>query len=264
MSAEFGGSICALVITYNEATNIDRTLSKLAWIHRVLVVDSGSDDDTQRIVARYPNAVLVERPFDNFAGQCNFGLKHPALDSDWVLSLDADYVLSDELVAELQKLQPGNEVHGYRARFRYAIFGRVIRSGIYPPVVVLFRKSGAIYRQDGHAHRVVVDGRVDDLAASIFHDDRKPLSRWLEAQRAYARNEADHLARKSAASSGWRDRIRLWIGIAPLAVFVYVYVVRGGVLDGRHGLYYALQRAYAELLLSLELIDRRLRRDAGA
>jgi glycosyltransferase involved in cell wall biosynthesis len=264
MSADFTQTVCALVITYNEAPNIDRTLSKLAWVRRVLVVDSGSSDDTQRIIARFPNAQLVERPFDTFAGQCNFGLAHPSLDSDWVLSLDADYVLSDELVAEIARLRPADDVHGYRAQFRYAIFGHAIRSGIYPSVVVLFRKRSASYRQDGHAHRVVVDGRVDELTAPIFHDDRKPLARWLDSQRAYARNEADHLGASRLAPSGWRDRIRLRVGIAPLAVFVYVYVVRGGFLDGRQGLYYALQRAYAELLLSLELLDRRLRRDVRA
>ena len=262
MPKELPASVTAMVITFNEAPNIGRMLSKLEWVRRVLVVDSGSDDGTQQIVSEHRNTTLVHRRFDTFAEQCNFGLAQASLDSEWVLSLDADYVLSDDLVAELKRLQPPADVVGYRAHFKYSIFGRAIRAGVYPPVVVLFRKQGATYIADGHAHRIVLAGRIEELRGCIYHDDRKPLSRWLDSQRSYARHEAEHLEQSGAAAMRWQDRIRMVIGFTPILMFVYVYVVRGAILEGRHGLYYALQRAYAELLLSLELLDRRLRRAA--
>jgi glycosyltransferase involved in cell wall biosynthesis len=262
MSSDLRECIGVLIITYNEAPNIDRTLSKLQWAHRIVIVDSGSNDGTQRIVGQHRNAHIVHHPFDSFDAQCNFGLGHSMLDSEWVLSLDADYVLSDALVEELGRLRPPADIAGYRARFEYAIFGQTIRGGVYPPVVVLFRKKGARYVADGHAHRVLVDGGVGELSGCIYHDDRKPLSRWLDSQRSYARHEADHIARSSGAMR-WQDRIRTLIGVAPVFMFVYVYLIRGAILDGRQGLYYALQRAYAELLLSIELLDRRLRGGSG-
>jgi glycosyltransferase involved in cell wall biosynthesis len=262
MSAALIDSVTVLILTYNEAANIDRTLAALRRFRRVIVVDSGSDDGTLEIIARHPNAEIVYRAFDNFAEQCNFGLAHPHMDTEWVLSLDADYLLDDDFVEELARLSPRDELGGYRAHFRYCVFGRAIRSGIYPPVVVLFRRQGAHFMQDGHAHRVAVAGFVEDLSGRIHHDDRKPLVRWLRSQMTYAEREADHLENHDRSTLRWQDRIRLIVVIAPLAMFNYVYWARGGFLDGWRGFYYALQRTYAELLLSLALLDRKLRRIA--
>src|SRR5262245_31635858 len=104
------GGTTVMVLTYNEAPNIGRTLEKLTWAHRVLVIDSFSTDETLAIAKRFPNVDVLQRRFDSFAGQCNFGLAH--VDSEWVLSLDADYVLSDELCIELATLEAGQTVNG--------------------------------------------------------------------------------------------------------------------------------------------------------
>src|SRR6516165_5999187 len=104
------GDITPLVITYNEAANIARTLERLIWARRIVVVDSGSTDETLEVVRHYPQTELFHRPFDDFASQCNFGIAQVA--TAWVLSLDADYELSDELVIELQSLRPDPETSG--------------------------------------------------------------------------------------------------------------------------------------------------------
>jgi glycosyltransferase involved in cell wall biosynthesis len=261
MSTNFAESVTALILTHNEAANIGRVLAKLEVLRQVIVIDSGSDDETPGIVARHANAKLVVRPFDNHAAQWNFGLTASGIATEWVLALDADYLLSDALVAELAGLAPGADVAGYRAQFRYCIVGEPIRCGIYPPVVVLYRRSRAHYVQQGHTQRLVVDGRVADLKHPVLHDDRKPLARWLEAQKNYARLDADRLQDVEPGSLRWQDRVRLLIGVAPPLALLHVLLIRGGIRDGRRGLYYALQRAYAELLLSLELLERMLRRD---
>src|SRR2546428_5645948 len=95
--------ITVLILTYNEAPNIRRTLERLRWAHRIVVVDSYSTDETVEIAKGFPNVDLVQRRFDSFARQCNFGLEQ--IRSRWVLSLDADYVLSDELLKEIGTLQ---------------------------------------------------------------------------------------------------------------------------------------------------------------
>jgi glycosyltransferase involved in cell wall biosynthesis len=253
--------ITPLVITYNEAANITRTLDRLVWARRIVVVDSGSTDGTLEIVRSYPQAEVINRPFDDFAGQCNFGLGQ--VRTPWVLSLDADYELSDELVAELHGLRPAAGINGYRARFIYRIYGHALRGTLYPPRTVLYRKDMAHYRNEGHAHRVLVAGKIVPLAGVIFHDDRKPLRCWFASQERYAANEAKHLLAADPNSLRRTDRIRLTAWPAPLGVFIYTLIFKGCVLDGRPGWYYAFQRLLAETMIALEVLDRRHRPTRG-
>jgi glycosyltransferase involved in cell wall biosynthesis len=249
--------ITPLIITYNEGANITRTLKRLAWARRIVVIDSGSTDETAQIVRSYPQAELIYRPFDDFASQCNFGITQVA--TTWVLSLDADYELSEALVSELRELSPGAATCGYRARFTYRIYGHPLRRSLYPPRTVLYRKDKARYRTEGHGHRVTVDGEIASLTAVIYHDDRKSLARWLSSQQRYASQEADYLLAWEPKSLKRIDRIRRAGWSAPLLVFVYTLVFQGCLLDGWPGWYYAFQRLLAETLIALEIADRRLR-----
>ena len=166
-------SITPLILTYNEAPNIARSLGALSWAKDIVIVDSFSDDNTVDIAKSFPHVRIFQRAFDCHRNQWEFGLKETGIATPWVLALDADYVLSDELVAELGGLTPDARTAGYRANFVYCIKGRKLRSGIYPPVTVLYRREAATYVQDGHTQRVAVEGEIEDLKAPIFHDDRK-------------------------------------------------------------------------------------------
>ena len=116
----------------------------------------------------HPNAKIVTRPFDSFAGQCNFGLTQIA--TEWVLSMDADYILTPELIREIAALEPAAEVSGYSVEFRYCIFGYPLRSSVYPARTVLYRRRLAKYCDEGHGHRVVLDGNVQNLSGKIDRD----------------------------------------------------------------------------------------------
>jgi glycosyltransferase involved in cell wall biosynthesis len=251
--------ITPLIITLNEAPNIRRALDKLAWARRIVVIDSGSTDDTLAILRDYPQVDAIAHPFADFASQCNFGLTH--VTSPWVLSLDADYEPSDALVAELRALAPPDEVAGYRARFVYRIHGRALRASLYPPRTVLYRLDRACYRNEGHGHRVTIDGETRELAGVLYHDDRKPLARWVSSQQRYAREEADHLLGSPPATQTRADRLRRLGWPMPLGILFYTLIVKGCLLDGWPGWCYALQRLFAETLIALELLDRRLRRN---
>lgn len=250
--------ITPVILSFNEAPNIGRTLERLVWANRVVVVDSFSDDETGSIVARYLKAEMFQRRFDSHANQWNFAIHETGIDTDWVLALDADYQVPDELVRELEALSLESDVVGYQARFLYCVGGKVLRGAAYPPVTVLFRTKRAQYVQDGHTQRVRTDGKVRRLANPILHDDRKPLSSWLATQARYARLEADKLLSTPFAILGIADRIRRMIVIAPAAMLFYCLFVKGNVLDGRAGLFYALQRTLAEMMLSLYLLERGL------
>ena len=247
--------ITPLIITYNEAPNICRTLDKLLWAKRIVVIDSGSTDATVEMLRGYPQVEIIEHPFADFVSQCNYGLMQVA--SPWVLSLDADYQLSDKLVRELASLAPPDSAVGYQARFVYRINGRPLRGSLYPPRIVLYRRDQAFYRQEGHAHRVVLDGEVLPLNGVIYHDDRKPLARWLTSQQRYAREEAEHLLAAPPGTLRRTDKIRLMGWPAPIGAFFYTLLVKGCLFDGWPGWYYALQRTTAEMLIALEIIEHR-------
>lgn len=253
----FLDQVGVLILTHNEAPNIGRTLNALMWAQRIVVVDSGSTDETLEIIRRYPQAEILHRPFDSFAGQCNFGLTQ--ISNDWVLSLDADYELSQELITEFHHLSPGQYTAGFRASFVYRIYGRPLRGNIYPPRTVLYRKQFAKYCDQGHGHRVAIEGSVERLKGVIYHDDRKLLSSWLTAQQKYAKLEAEHLFAASRASLRRTDRIRLMGWPAPPLVFLFTLLIRGCIFDGWPGWLYVLQRTIAETMIAIEIVDRRLR-----
>jgi hypothetical protein len=245
--------ITPLVLTYNEAPNIDRTLSALGWAMQIVVIDSVSTDDTLAILNCYPSVKLFKRPFDTHATQWNFGLAQ--VQTPWCLSLDADYCVSPELVAELQQLQPSAAVDGYFISFRYCVFGQPLGGTILPPRQALFRCDRAHYIDDGHTQLLQVKGDSASLTSPILHDDRKTLSHWLWAQDRYAQLEAQKLLTTPATKLSRADKIRKTKVLAPLIILVYCLVLKGGLLDGWRGWYYAAQRTLAELLLAIHLIE---------
>ncbi|MGJ0396988.1 MAG: glycosyltransferase family 2 protein [Methylocystis sp.] len=259
----FIDQIGVLILTYNEAPNIGRTLDALNAFSEIVVLDSGSTDGTLAIVAKHGRARVAHRDFDDFASQCNFGLS--LIEAPWALSLDADYELSEELIDELTRLDPGGDVAGYRAGFIYRIYGAPLRGTLYPARAVLYRRDRARYLNRGHGHRVTIDGPVAELRGKIFHDDRKPLMRWLASQQRYARAEADYLLSIAPAGSlRTVDRLRRMGWAAPILVFLYTLIWKRCLFDGWRGWLYVLQRTLAETMIALEIVDRRLQRQEAA
>jgi hypothetical protein len=177
--------------------------------------------------------------------------------SEWVLSLDADYVVPEDFTTILATLGSSDDVQGYRFPFRLCVFGTALRSCLYPPRSVLYRREAAEYQDDGHGHRVAITGAVRRLPFLIDHDDRKPLSRWFQSQLKYAILEAEKLTATSSPE-GLPDRIRCLIWPAVPAVFLYTLLVKRLILDGWPGLFYVLQRTFAEMVLSLILLEKML------
>ena len=104
-----------------------------------------------------------------------------------------------------------------------------------------------------------MSGQIATLSGIIFHDDRKPLKRWLASQQRYASVEAEYLLAADRKTLCRADRVRLAAWPAPIAAFIYTLIFKGCLLDGWRGWYYALQRLFAETLIALEIIDRRMR-----
>ena len=247
--------ITPLVLTYNEEPNIRRCLERLQWASRVVVIDSGSSDRTLALCAAFPNVEVMHRDFDNHTNQWNFALDQSK--TRWVLSLDADYIVSDAFMKEIEGVDAHGPVRVWFGRFRFLSFGQPLRGTLYPPRALYFDRQACRYVPDGHTQILEINSPVGHVHAPIDHDDRKPLSRWFQSQLKYAILEAEKLSATSS-SEGLPDRVRRLIWPAVPAVFFYTLFVKRLILDGWPGLFYVLQRTFAEMVLSLVLLEKKL------
>jgi glycosyltransferase involved in cell wall biosynthesis len=247
--------ITPLILTYNEAPNIGRTLSALTWAQEIVVIDSFSTDETLEILQSYWQVTLWKRRFDTHVQQWNYGIEQ--VRSPWVLSLDADYVVTTEIIQEIKEINyiNNNDINGYFIPFKYCVFGKPLRASILPARQALFRKDSTTYISDGHTQILQNKGKSAFMSAPIFHDDRKPLSRWLWSQERYMKLETEKIINTPFARLSASDKIRKTKILAPPIVFLYCLILKQGIFDGWHGWYYAWQRALAEVLLAIHLIE---------
>jgi glycosyltransferase involved in cell wall biosynthesis len=243
----------ALILTKNEEPNLKRVLDKLTWLEKVVILDSFSTDATLEIAGSYTNTVILQRPFDTFAGQCNYGVSQ--LDSKWVLSLDADYVLTDEFIAETRGFILSGEKAAYETTFKFLVFGAPLLKDNTTPRPVLFRKGYGSYFDDGHAHRLQLKGAAGRYKSYILHDDRKSLSRWMSNQDGYSIRECHKLLNTPLEALPWSGKIRRNKVLAPFIVFFYSLFVKGLIFNGWRGWHYTLQRTMVEIVLALRLIE---------
>jgi glycosyltransferase involved in cell wall biosynthesis len=243
----------ALILTKNEEPNLRRVLDKLTWLEKVVILDSFSTDATLDIIASYPNTVVVQRPFDTHGQQWNYGLS--LLDSEWVLSLDADYVLPDDFIGETKKYVASGTQTAYETNFKFLVFGKSLLKDNTTPRPVLFKKALCTYFDDGHTQRLKVNGTIGMYKAVILHDDRKSLSRWLSNQDGYAIKECNKLVNGPGEGLPISSKIRKTKVLAPFIVFFYSLFIKGLIFNGWRGWHYTLQRTMVEIILALRIIE---------
>ena len=231
--------ISAVIITFNEADRIGDCLASLAFCAEIVVVDSGSTDDT-RAIAEAAGARVLARPFDGFRSQKQFAVDQAR--HDWVLCLDADERVSPELKASILAARDAGfaDAAGYRFARLSEYFGRFLRRGnAYPDRVLrLFDRRRGGWRGDREIHEAAsVDGAVRALPGDLIHYPYRSLMQQLQKTERYARMMAEYeFSRGKRASLGkliFSPAWRFWRG----------YVFRLGFLDGWHGLVYAYVRA---------------------
>ena len=274
--------VSVLVLTYNEEDNLPRCLASVAWADDVLVLDSFSTDRTVEI-ARAHGARVLQRAFDTFADQRNFGIDEGRLRHDWVLHLDADEVVPDALRDELvQTARSGGEHPAYRVASRMMFQGRWLRyAGMYPAYQVRFGHRDRLrFHQVGHGQR---ESLPADEVGTLRHDLEhysfsKGLHEWFAKHNRYSTDEAALALRQQADAVDWAalaapDRTRRRRALKALAArmpmrpslrFLYMYVLRRGFLDGRAGLTYCRLLSTYEAMTVAKERELRLRQHGVA
>ena len=258
-------AVTIVVLTRDEEANIARCLGSVAWADQVVVVDSGSTDGTMPI-ARSLGADVVEQQWLGFSAQRELALRLPEVRNDWVYFVDADEWVSPQLAGEIATCTRGGDCAAFSHRLRLVFQGTWIRhcgwySGSW--VVRLVDRRHTKYDGSLVGERATVDGIVGRLANDIVDEDRKGLALWLHKHVRYAELEQrrrgqpvpfaervhrfrgrDRSDTRPLSRVVLKDLVFPSVPARPAAVFLYMYLVRLGMLDGRAGLRFCFFHAW--------------------
>jgi len=243
-------SISALIIARDEARNIAEAIRSVGFCDEVLVVDSGSTDDTVRI-AEQAGARVLFNAWPGHVKQKNFAVQQAR--HDWVLSIDADERISPELAASIKAaLADEPRVAGFETARRAFYLGRWIRHcGWYPDWRVrLFRRDCGQWEGIDPHDIVKVNGPVQRLSGDILHYTYRDLSHHLQVIDRYTSIGAEQRAQRGRRA-GLLDLL-----IRPPWTFIKKYVLKAGFLDGTAGLLICALSSYYVFLKYAKLWER--------
>lgn len=270
--------LTVIILTKNEERHLERALTSVADIaDACVVVDSGSTDGTLDI-AKAAGAVVLENSWVNYASQFNWGLSRLPPDTDWVLRLDADEVVTEKLASEIreQLAELGPEINGIYVPRRMCFMGRQIKWGGESPMRMLrlFRRESGRCENRWMDEHIQVDGGTLDFEGEIIDHNLKSITWWVEKHNSYASREVIDLLNleyhfmphESVADlrGGTQTGIMRWIkeraysklplGLRAFAYFVYRYLFRLGFLDGFEGTaFHVLQGFWFRYLVDVKL-----------
>src|SRR3989454_2504930 len=242
-TASSNSSITAVVITLNEERNIADCLTSVAWADEIVVVDACSTDRTVELARRFTDRIFV-RPWPGYGPQKNFAMDQAT--ADWILIVDSDERVSDELREEIQALlqKPGPAI-AYRIPRRNFYYGCWIRgAGQYPDRQLRLMRRGQGRYNDLPIHEnLQVKGLIGDLQGHLDHHSYPTVLAhelkvgWYSTLSAQERTNAGHVGVSP-----------LNLLLNPLWTFTKIYVLRGGYRDGMHGFLFSAFSAAHVLL----------------
>ena len=231
-------NLSVIIITKNEAHDIRECLTSTSWASEVIVLDSGSTDDTVKIAREFTKHVHIVKDWQGFGIQKNRALTYAT--KDWVLSLDADERITPELRTEIQKsITEPNSNSGFRIPRSSNYCGKFMRHSGWSPdyVVRLFRKDSGKFSEDIVHESLVINGNIGTLNYPIRHYAFSDLEEVLDKINRYSSAGATQKLNQGKRSSlGKAVRHGLW-------AFMRTFFIQAGFLDGREGFMLAVSNA---------------------
>ncbi|MDD5687075.1 MAG: glycosyltransferase family 2 protein [Elusimicrobia bacterium] len=225
--------ISVVIITYNEGKNIGKCLESVKWADEIILVDSGSTDDTITIAKKY-NVKIFHNFWKGYGAQKNFAIDKS--NSDWILSIDADETVEPALYEEIKNIiqNPGDYM-AFKIPRKLIFQDKYLRwGGCYPNYQIrLFLKSKAKFNLALVHEKLVVNGKIGFLKNSLIHYSYKNLSDYFERFNRYTTLDS-----KKRFSEN--RKFHFWYYIQPVFRFFNMYFLRLGFLDGIQGLDWAI------------------------
>ena len=268
--------VSVLILTLDEEVNLPGCLDSLKWCDDVVIFDSFSTDRSLEI-AKASGARVIQRAFDNYGAQRSAALNEVDYKHPWLLMVDADERVTPELAREIEeKLKhPESEITLYRMRRKDYLMGRWLRhSSGYPTWFGRLMRVGHVRIERTINEEYHTDGKVGFLQSHLIHYPfNKGFSAWLEKHNRYSSTEAslfedggnaylnigdlfnrDPVVRRKAIKSYvYRLPGR------PFLIFLALYFIRGGFLEGRPGFIYCVLKAFYEFMINCKVAENRLR-----
>jgi len=239
------------VMTFNEEANIRRCLESVCWSNDIVILDSFSTDRTLEIAAEFPNVRIIQRRFEDYGSQRNYGLHDVEYLNPWVLVVDADEVVEPRLALEVREVAKSDpQVDIYLVRRKVFMEGHWLRRNLANDFWIGRLMRATAVRYEGMVHEQVrFEGDYGRLEGALEHHQfTKGIDDWLARRARYARMEAEG-PRADSILKGLRSRSTLERRAALKALyyrlpargtlyFLYNLVVKAAFLDGRAGLRY--------------------------
>jgi glycosyltransferase involved in cell wall biosynthesis len=273
--------ITVVIPTKNEERNLARCLAAVGPVAEVIVVDSGSADGTAEIARRWGATFLNFAWNGHYPKKRNWVLQTQRFQTEWVLFLDADEILSEAFRNEIGTAIASRQHDGYWLNYTNYFLGRPLRFGVPQRKLALFKIGSGLYEKideswwspldmEVHEHPIIA-GSLGEIRSPIEHNDFRGIDNFIDRHRSYATWEANRalsLARQTAMQTAVmtrRQRVkyanigRWWY---PWMYFIYTYFLRLGFLDGSPGLFYAFYKTWYFLTIRLKIQE--LRRQQAA
>lgn len=264
--------VSVVILTLNEEIDLPGCLESCAWSDDIVVFDSLSEDGTVEL-AKAAGARVVQRRFDDYASQRNAALSSVDYRHDWVLMIDADERVPGDLAAEIGAAvaAAGPDLTLFRVRRKDFFMGKWLRrSSGYPTWFGRLIRPGRVRVERSVNEEYLTDGRIAHLKAHLHHYPfNKGIAHWFERHNRYSTLEAQAKLEgrtRTVSSRAWfqTDPIARRRGLKhmlyrvplrPQIVFLYLYFVRLGILDGRAGFHFSRMRATYEMLIDLKALE---------
>ncbi|MGD8785412.1 MAG: glycosyltransferase family 2 protein [Thioalkalispiraceae bacterium] len=247
------GTISAVLIVKNSADTLRDCLESVTWCDEIVVVDSGSTDDTLTITKEFTDKIYSETDWQGFGIQRQRA--QAKVTSDWIFMIDADEVVTSELKASIQQVVAANDQSAVYATPRLSwVFGRFIRHcGWYPDYVTRLYPTGKGRYADDRVHEKVYHDagmQLKYLDGDLLHYTYKDMEHYLVKSAHYAAAWAEQRQARGKRAS-------LLQGILHgIGCFVKMYILRAGFLDGKQGLLLSLLSAHSTFVKYADLWTR--------
>jgi glycosyltransferase involved in cell wall biosynthesis len=229
------------IITFNEEKIISKCLEKLSWANEIVVVDSGSTDKTVEICKKF-GANVIYNKFENFGIQKQFALNQTS--NNWVLSLDADEVLSDELTSEIKNIVFTDEFDGYLIPRTHVFLNKIFKYGSEnkKPILRLFNKQKGKFQENKVHETIEVQGKLGNLKNEMLHFTVSDIATAVRKNINYALLSGEFKKENNKKTSKFEVVFKL-----PYE-FIRVYFLQRNFLNGYQGFVWSIFSSFGSFI----------------